>query len=102
MAQVGQRPVRVGQLIAADVGFDGNCWRDGQELASVLTGEIRHGSHASLLPQETVRKCRNVAHVDAGAHDGAAGRNARERFGNEAADRREDDRRVERAGRRVG
>ena len=57
------------------------------------TDLMLRSSHSSAI-----RKRRDVAHVDAAADDDAAGATARERRGHERADRREDDRGVERPG----
>ena len=62
--------------------------------------EVRDRADAALLPEQRVGERRDVAHVDPGADDGAAGRERAQRGGDERADRREDDRGVERLGRR--
>ena len=100
-AQVGQRAVRVGQIVALGVHLDRHLRREREEVARVLARQVRDRADDALLPEQTIGKRRHVAHVDAGADDDAAGRDVRQRFGNEAADRREDDRRVERLGRRL-
>ena len=55
----------------------------------------------ALAPEDLVRERRDVGHVDAGADDGAALRDGRERRRDELAGRGEDDRRVELLGRRA-
>src|SRR5204863_4854782 len=67
----------------------------------VAAREVRYGADDALVPQELVREQRDVAHVDAGADDGAAAGDDAQRRGHELAGRREDDRRVELLGSRL-
>ena len=75
--------------------------RELQELLAVAAGEVGDRAQLPLAPEDLVRETRDVAHVDAGADDDAAGRERAQRGRHELADRREDDRRVERLGQLV-
>src|SRR5690606_35251078 len=82
------------------VGDDGRLNRrprgELHELEAVLSGEVRDRRERALPPEQLVRESGDVAHVDAGADHGAAGRYGAERERNERSDRRVDDGRVER------
>ena len=64
----------------------------------VGAGQVGDRAQHPLLPQVAVGEGGDVGHVDAGAHDGAAGRDGAQRGGHERPDRGEDQRRVERLG----
>ena len=67
---------------------------------AVAAREVGDRAHAALAPEQLVRERRDVAHVDAGADDGAALGERASAAGTSAPDRREDDRRVQLLGRR--
>ena len=75
--------------------------RERQKLLAVGAGQIGDRDDAALLPQKPIGERRDVAHVDAAADDPPALAHRRERRGNERADGREQDRGVERLGRRL-
>ena len=66
-----------------------------EELAAVVAGQVRDRTEHALAPEQLVREGRDRAHVDAGADDGAALADRRQRLGDELAGGREDDRGVE-------
>src|SRR5262245_64079876 len=94
-AQVVERLVGILQWVLPDVRLQRNVASDLHEFQTVLTCQIGDGPNDPLLPQESIRKRGYIAHVDAGAHDDAAGYDARQRLGYESADGREDERSVE-------
>ena len=63
---------------------------------AVLPREIGDGQELTFLPKQRVGEARNVAHMDAGAHDPAAFADSLQRQRNQIADGREDDRGIER------
>jgi hypothetical protein len=46
--------------------------RDGEEFDRVEPGQVGDGNQATLLPQQPIRKLRDIAHMDATAYDAAA------------------------------
>ncbi len=84
------------QRIARDLAGHARLRRDLQEFMRVGAGEIRHRHHMPLLPQQRIRKARNVRHVDAAADHAPALAHRFERRRHQRADRCEDDGGVER------
>src|SRR5205085_492588 len=73
--------------------------REREELLAVAARQVRDRPHDPLLPKQLVGERRDVAHVDARAHDRPSLGKRTERRRHERADRSEDDRRVELLGR---
>jgi hypothetical protein len=88
----------VGQRIAHDFSDDPNFWHEVEELYAVVSRQIRDRQDLSLLPQQTVRKARNVAHMDTGADNATTFAHRR---GHPRADQRIDDRTIEFLGRHL-
>jgi hypothetical protein len=76
---------------------DGRC--DREELLTVLASEVRHRAQRSFAPEQLVRERRNVAHVNARAHDLSAWSDGREGCRNQRPHGRKDDGRIEGLGR---
>ena len=76
------------------------CFRGkGEKFKSILPREIGDRDDLAFLPKQTIRKGRDIAHVNPGANDNATLAHRRERGRHQFTDRRIDDRRVERLGR---
>src|SRR5215211_281957 len=99
-AEAVERVARLVQRIALDLRAHTGLRREPHELLAVAAGQVRDGAKHALLPEQLVGKARYVAHVDAGADDDAARGDGGQRGRHERTDRREDDRAVERLGRR--
>src|SRR5262249_61087999 len=63
-----------------------------EERPAIVSRQIGDGPQDPLLPEQPVRKRRDVAHMNAGAHDHTARYDTAERLWNEPPHRREDDR----------
>lgn len=88
--------VHIGQRIEANARVNGDGVSDGEEVPGVGACEVRHRSDGLFLPQKTIRKGRNIAHVNAGTHHDAAGHDPRKGVRHERRYRREGDGAVER------
>ena len=80
---------------------DRNLRRQREELVPVLPRQVGHRADLALVPQVVVGERWDVGHVDAGAHDRAAAGERLERLRHERAGGGEDDRGVERLGRKL-
>src|SRR5439155_20445764 len=98
-AQANERLVRLCQREPLDVRLDGHPRRELEELLGVLAGQVRDRAQDSLLPEQLVGERRDVGHVDPRTDDDAALLERAQGNRDKRADRREDDRRVERLGR---
>src|SRR5438067_13297694 len=76
MREVIERAVGVGQRIGVHLGANRDPGRELQELLAVPPGEVCHRADLPFLPQEVIRKRRDVAHVDAGTHHHPPGSSA--------------------------
>ncbi len=94
----GQRRVGLRQRKHLDGCADGHLRGQRQELLAIGARQVGHRADAALAPQPAVREGRDVAHVDAGADDGAALARGLQRGRHQRADRREDQRRIQRLG----
>ncbi len=72
--------------------------RHPQELVAIAAGEVGDRDDASLAPQPGIGEGRDVAHVDAGADDGAAGTHGPQCHRDQCTHRREQQGRVQRHG----
>jgi hypothetical protein len=72
-----------------------------QEFQRIVPCQVGDRAHYTLAPDDLVGECGNVAHVDAAEDDGSAFVHGPKRGGNEISDGREDDRGIERGGRRL-
>src|SRR5690349_14289395 len=75
--------------------------RQREEFAGILPGKVGDRAHAALAPEQSMRKRRDVAHVNAGADDRASARDRRQSRGHERPGGRKADRRIERRRRRL-
>ena len=62
-----------------------------KEFLAIAAGEIGNGSDAAFPPQDGIRECGHIAHVDAGAHDSPAFGGVTQCLRDQSADRREQD-----------
>ena len=60
--------------------------RGRQERVSIVARQVRYRDDLAFAPQQVVRETRDVAHVNARAHDAAAGAHPSERRRDEFAD----------------
>ena len=95
MPQIGQGFVGPIERVGRRVGFDVGASRDLQEIDAVLARQIGDREKLPFFPEKVVGKFGNIAHVNAGADDGAALFHRGQRQRHERADRRIDDRRIE-------
>src|SRR5438309_2075635 len=95
-AEPVERVVRILEREHLDLRPHRHLRRERQELLAVAAGEVRNRTDAALLPQQLVREGGDVAHVNAGADDGAALGERGESGGDERTDGRENDCGVER------
>src|SRR4029453_10960863 len=95
-----QRLVRAGQRIGFDVDRQRKRGGDSEKRVAIAASEIGDRADAALAPKQPIRKRRNVAHMDARADHRAAPRRRSQRDGNQGSGRCEDQRRVQRRGRR--
>ena len=95
-AQSIQRFIRFRHRNGLDVGSDRNPRSDCHEIVGILSREIRDRADVAFAPQKVVREWRDVAHMNAAAHNDAAFADSAQRLRNKAADWREDDRCIER------
>jgi hypothetical protein len=100
-AQATERRVRLDQREDLGLTADGDTRRDREEVPGVFTRQVRDGSDHALLPQVAVREARDVRHVDARADDRPALSDRAQRPGHERTVGREEDRALERDGRRI-
>ena len=100
-AQVVERLVRLLERIARHLRAHAGLRRDGEKLARVGAGQIGDRDDLPLLPQEAIGKARDVA--TCGCRRRRRGRPSSPPAAprHQRADRREDDRRVERLRRRL-
>src|SRR2546428_13984433 len=75
--------------------------RQVKKILAILTGEIGYRTYTALSPEQRIRKCRNVAHMNAGANDAAARHGRRECCRHERTNRREYQRSVQQRRRRL-
>ena len=99
--QIPQGLLSINQPIARHRSPNRNPRRKSQELHSISPRQVRHRPQHAFPPQQLVRERWDVAHVDAGADDGPAGRDGAQGERDERAGRGEDQRGVERLGRRL-
>ena len=98
VAGAQQRDRRVGfaEVEGRHVRANRYPWSDLEELDGVLAREIGDRAHDAFTPQKVVRHRRDVAHVDAAQHQRASLVERREGQRHQRANRREDDRAIER------
>ena len=87
-------------VVAHGLGHDAGLARDIEELLPILARQVGDRDDLPLFPQQAIGKARDVGHVDAGADHAAAFAHRFQCRRHERADGREDDRAVERFGRR--
>ena len=100
-AQVVERVRRAVERVRRDVRAHRDPRGELQELAAVRAGQVGDRAQHALAPQQLVRQRRDVAHVDAAAHDRPALADRAQRERHELAGGGEDERRVERLRRRL-
>ncbi len=88
--------IGLGERIGRRLGADAQARREIEEIERVLPRQVGDRAQHALLPEQRVGKARDVAHVDAAADDGAAGRDRAQRRRHQRADGGEDQRGVER------
>jgi hypothetical protein len=98
LAQIGERFVGAFERISDGMRHDIRMRREAQKIEPIAAGKIGDRDKPTFFPEERIGKARDVAHVNSGADDGAAFLHGGERQRDERADRRVDDRRVERFG----
>ena len=91
-----ERVVGARQRIRARPEPTGEASRQGRGTRAVAASEIGDRADAALSPQQPVRECRDVAHVNPGADNGTAARGRCKRNGDQRPGGREDQRRIER------
>src|SRR4051812_1229650 len=92
LTQIGQRIIRALERIDRTLCSDPQVLQALEELHSVVAREVRDRADDALTPQQLVRKRTDIAHVNAGAYNNATFANMAQRFDNERAVRRENDR----------
>ena len=97
-----QGPIRLGQGEHLGQDVDPRLTRQRHEVGAILPREVGHGTERALPPEQRVGEPGDVAHVNAGADDGAPGPHRREREGHQLAGWSEDDGGVERLGSGAG
>ena len=90
-AQTAQGLVRVVEREFLDRCLDRDLWSDRQEFVTIPTGQVGNGPDRPFAPKYAVGETRNVAHVNAGANDGAAFSNSSQRDGHKVTDGRIED-----------
>src|SRR5262249_31760143 len=101
VAQILERGAGPGERVGVRFRADARVGGETQELRAVAPREVRHRAQHALTPETLARPRRDRAHVDAPAHHDSAGFDGGERSRHEVADRREDQRGVERFRRRA-
>src|SRR6266571_978085 len=99
LAHARERLVRAFEWKNLDRGPDRNPGREREKFLAVAAREIGYRHDAPLAPQDLVGKRRDLAHMNSGANYRTAFAHGAQGRRNQRADRREEDRRVERLGR---
>src|SRR5262249_40389491 len=95
-AQIGERRVGLCEGISLCRRMHWYLRRESEEFLAVAARQIGDRADHAFFPQEMIGKSRDVAHMDAGADDGAALSGRCERSGHERAHGGEDQRGIER------
>lgn len=93
--QVGEGAVGVFETEPLDARLESDLRNQREQLLAISSRQVRDRTNGALLPEQPIRKRRNVRHVNPAAHHHAAGRDRGKRDRDQLTGGREDDCRVE-------
>ena len=95
-SQIGQRLIGHLKRVQGRFCDHSHLWNFSKKVNSILPREVRDRNDLTLFPEESIRKTRDVTHVNTGTHNAATLPNALQRQGYKATHRGKQDGSIER------